>query len=215
MRPKKDPGIRQEAFVKAAKALFMEKGYEAVSIRDVLDAVADRTASPSVFYYYFQSKDALYRTCVQGVAREYLSSMRDGFSVQGKTREEWMCSLVTAMEGFLQSENNLIRTGSSTANRLFILDMRDQVTREITALWEESLTGLFSLPEGEAHRMTQFLAGGISEMMFGYLTEEIREREKPRAFSERIVRLVMNTMGLPETEKAALLEALHLMYENS
>ena len=47
MKVKKDPKMRREAFIKAATELFVEKGYDAVSIRAVLDAVGDKTASPT------------------------------------------------------------------------------------------------------------------------------------------------------------------------
>ena len=62
--------------------------YDAVSIRAVLDAVGDKTASPSVFYYYFPSKEALYRTCVRTVAKSYLSGLREGFSSDCKSLEK-------------------------------------------------------------------------------------------------------------------------------
>ena len=125
MRTKKNPGIRQEVFISAATELYMEKGYEAVSIRDVLNAVADKTASPSVFYYYFSSKDELYRACVESVAKSYLASMTEAFSVESKTASEWMFSLVSGLKEYLMNERNLIVTSESSPNRIFILDMRE------------------------------------------------------------------------------------------
>lgn len=59
MRRKKDPEIRREVFIRAAQALFLSRGYESVSVRDVLDAVGERSASPSVFYYYFWRVESL------------------------------------------------------------------------------------------------------------------------------------------------------------
>ncbi len=213
MRTKKDPGIRQEAFIQAATALFMEKGYEAVSIRDVLDAVGDKTASPSVFYYYFKSKDALYHACVEAVARAYLAEMETGFSTEGKTAGTWMLSLVGAMETYLLNEKNLIATGRSTKNRLFILDMREKVTNRIALLWGKSLAEMFSLPPGEAASLAGFLAGGIGELMFGCLTEGCAGEAEIAALSERIVIYCMNTIGCPETQKQELIEMLKAAHE--
>lgn len=48
--------VRREAFVDAALHLIQTKGYERMSVQDVLDAV---DASRGAFYYYFNSKLAL------------------------------------------------------------------------------------------------------------------------------------------------------------
>src|SRR5579872_4074269 len=44
--------VRREAFVDVAQHLIQTRGYEAMSIQDVLDAVG---ASRGAFYYYFDS----------------------------------------------------------------------------------------------------------------------------------------------------------------
>lgn len=48
--------IRRDAFVDAAQRLVASKGYEQMSIQDVLDAL---DASRGAFYHYFDSKTAL------------------------------------------------------------------------------------------------------------------------------------------------------------
>jgi len=208
MRTKKDPGIRQEAFISAATELFMENGYEAVSIRDVLDAVADKTASPSVFYYYFSSKDQLYRACVNAVAHDYISSMSEGFSMDGKTMEQWLISLINCMESYLLKDRKLTMTGKSTPNRLFILDMKEQVTKSIASLWSENLTASFGIPAGEALNLAGFLSGGIGEMMFDLVLKGDLTPASIRSLTETIVRYSMNTIGLPEQQKQQLTESL-------
>jgi AcrR family transcriptional regulator len=63
MRKRKDPSIRQSVFLDAAEELFFSKGYEQTSITDILKAVGD--ASPSVFYYYFSSKEELFKATMK------------------------------------------------------------------------------------------------------------------------------------------------------
>lgn len=186
----------------------MEKGYESVSIRDVLDAVADKTASPSVFYYYFSSKDELYRACVEAVAKSYLASMTEAFSAEGKTTAEWMLSLVSGLSKHLMNERNLIVTGESSPNRMFILDMREQVTVQITELWADSLKTSFGFSAEEAESMAQFLAGGVGELMFQFMQGGMHDQDSVCDFTERTVRFVMNTIGLPENQKKQLITAL-------
>jgi len=208
MRTKRDPDIRREVFITAATELYMEKGYEAVSIRDVLDAVADKTASPSVFYYYFSSKDELYRCCVEALAQSYLASMRMAFSTAGKTTEEWMLSLVEGLEEYLLNERNLIIENETSPNRMFILDMREQVTGQIISLWSSGMEASFLIPETEAQSLARFLAGGIGEMMFHFLQDGSHEQAEVFDFTEKIVYLAVNALGAPEQDKASLMAAL-------
>ncbi len=208
MRTKKDPGVRQEVFINAATELFMEKGYESVSIRDVLDAVADKTASPSVFYYYFSSKDKLYRACVETVAKSYLSSMAEAFSAEGKTTVKWMLGLVSSLNEYLMNERNLIVTGESVPNRMFILDMREHVTVQITGLWADSLKTSFGFPAEEAQNLAQFLAGGIGEIMFQFMQGGRHDQTAIYDFTETVTRFVMNAVGLPDHQKKTLMAAL-------
>lgn len=49
-------GVRRDAFVDAAATLVVTRGYERMSIVDILDATG---ASRGAFYHYFDSKDAL------------------------------------------------------------------------------------------------------------------------------------------------------------
>lgn len=60
-RKRQDPTIRRGELIDAASRLFLSKGYAATSVRDILDEVGNRTASPSVFYYYFKSKEEIYQ----------------------------------------------------------------------------------------------------------------------------------------------------------
>ena len=48
--------VRRDAFVDAAQRLIQEKGYEEMSVQDVLDAT---DASRGALYHYFDSKEAL------------------------------------------------------------------------------------------------------------------------------------------------------------
>jgi AcrR family transcriptional regulator len=57
--------VRREAFLDVAQRLIQTKGYEAMSIQDVLDEVE---ASKGAFYHYFDSKQALLEAVVERFA---------------------------------------------------------------------------------------------------------------------------------------------------
>jgi AcrR family transcriptional regulator len=64
--------VRREAFVDAGLRLTQAKGYEQMSIQDVLDAV---DASRGAFYHYFDSKQALLEAMVDRIADGALAAV--------------------------------------------------------------------------------------------------------------------------------------------
>jgi AcrR family transcriptional regulator len=64
--------VRREAFVEAGLRLTQAKGYEQMSIQDVLDAV---DASRGAFYHYFDSKQALLEAMVDRIADAALAAV--------------------------------------------------------------------------------------------------------------------------------------------
>ena len=64
--------VRREAFVDAAQRLMQAKGYEQMSIQDVLGEVG---ASRGAFYHYFDSKTALLEAVVTRIVDAALASV--------------------------------------------------------------------------------------------------------------------------------------------
>jgi len=57
--------VRREAFLEVAQRLIQTKGYEAMSIQDVLNELE---ASKGAFYHYFDSKQALLEAVIERIA---------------------------------------------------------------------------------------------------------------------------------------------------
>lgn len=64
--------VKRDAFVDAAQRLIQAKGYEALSIQDVLDEVG---ASKGAFYHYFGSKEDLVQAVVERIGEAVLAVM--------------------------------------------------------------------------------------------------------------------------------------------
>ena len=62
----KKPEVRRKELIEVAARLFSEKGYEGVSVRDILDEIQ---GAPGMFYYYFKSKQDIYLAIME----QYLS----------------------------------------------------------------------------------------------------------------------------------------------
>jgi AcrR family transcriptional regulator len=65
--------VRREAFVEAAQRLMQSRGWEQMSIQDVLDEVE---ASRGAFYHYFDSKQALLEAVIQRMVDAGLGSIQ-------------------------------------------------------------------------------------------------------------------------------------------
>jgi AcrR family transcriptional regulator len=64
--------VRRDAFLDAAQNLIQTKGYEAMSIQDVLDTLE---ASKGAFYHYFDSKQALLEAVIDRFADATMASI--------------------------------------------------------------------------------------------------------------------------------------------
>ena len=64
--------VRKEAFVDAAQRLMTAKGYEQMSVQDVLDAVE---ASRGAFYHYFDSKQELLEAVIERMVDQGLGAV--------------------------------------------------------------------------------------------------------------------------------------------
>jgi len=113
--------VRREAFVEAAQRLMTTRGYEAMSIQDLLDELE---ASRGAFYHYFESKQALLEAVIERmvdaglgevapiVADEKLPAIRKlerVFSAIGRWKTERRPLVMALLEVWLSDENAIVR----------------------------------------------------------------------------------------------------------
>ena len=208
MRPKKDPGIRREQFIDAATGLFLQYGYEGVSIKSVLSAVGDRSVSPSVFYYYFANKDELYRAAVEGIANSYVAGFKKVFANDKLSLNEQLMELIEVMHKSLTANRMLIFTDIYDKNRSFILDMKERVTASFTEMWECFLLRSGFLRNQELRRQALFISGGISAMIMDYMMQGVRSEEAEMTLVKEIVIFSASVLGLNDTEKQMLIQTI-------
>ncbi|MDD3361769.1 MAG: TetR/AcrR family transcriptional regulator [Hespellia sp.] len=91
----KKPEIRRKELIDVAFRLFTEKGYESVSVRDILDEV---NGAPGMFYYYFKSKQDIYLAAMEDYLNERLErkcKILEDDSISFDEKKEVYRSLVT------------------------------------------------------------------------------------------------------------------------
>ena len=113
--------VRKEAFVEAAQRLLQTKGYEAMSIQDLLEELG---ASRGAFYHYFDSKQALLEAVVDRITDAALASaapviddaslsasdkLTRVFSDIGRWKTERRALVLSLMEVWMSDENAIFR----------------------------------------------------------------------------------------------------------
>ena len=113
--------VRKEAFLEVAQRLLQTKGYERMSIQDLLDELG---ASRGAFYHYFDSKQALLEAVVDRITDAALGSVdpviNDAslpaadkltrvFADIGRWKTERRALVLSLMEVWMSDENAIFR----------------------------------------------------------------------------------------------------------
>jgi AcrR family transcriptional regulator len=96
---------RRDAFLDAAQALTMSRGYDRFSIQDILDSTG---ASKGAFYHYFDSKDALLDAIVDRMAEEGLSRVQPVLDDESLTAPEKLQAVFGGIAAFKAERSDLI-----------------------------------------------------------------------------------------------------------
>jgi len=101
--------VRRDSFVDAAQGFIQSKGYEQMSIQDVLDELG---ASKGAFYHYFDSKQALLQAVVDRMvdaavaAPVKIHGLFAGISRYKNARPELMAAI---LETWMSDDNAVVR----------------------------------------------------------------------------------------------------------
>ena len=136
--------LRRDAFLDAAQRLMQTKGYEQMSVQDVLDALG---ASKGAFYHYFDSKEALLQAVVERMvdaampviepivadpglpAAEKLQAV---FATAGEWKTERSDLLLAIMRSWYSDENDLVRLRVARAGAARITPLMARIVRQGT-----------------------------------------------------------------------------------
>ena len=123
--------VRREAFLDVAERLILEKGYDAMSVQDVLEQLE---TSKGAFYHYFDSKQALLDGVVERFAERGMAGVRpildDPELAALRKLELFMAGLARYKAEQKDFVLRLVSVLLSDGNSLF----REKVRRE-TAAW--------------------------------------------------------------------------------
>ena len=187
-------------FIQAASKLFFTKGYNATSVKDILEAVGDNTSSPSVFYYYFKSKDEIYQAALANFTEEYLIEIDRCAQTHHDRSDLTLSRLLPLFLAVLATDFHTEEAGQSLSNRFFMLYLRNKVTQRFKAIWEQYISALPWLSANRQRRrsLAAFIAGGIGEIASDYFFTQKNERDSLADILDCIVDFCADTLKAPE-----------------
>lgn len=100
-------GGKRDEIIYAAMQLFFENGYEATSVRMILDKVDGEVG---MFYHYFKSKDELFQTVVErffGDYRNHFTQLTDACDSKEQFIEKFLGYYEVSMSKFNSLSENM------------------------------------------------------------------------------------------------------------
>ncbi|MBC5584997.1 TetR/AcrR family transcriptional regulator [Eggerthella guodeyinii] len=132
VRTVKDPEERKRDILETAMELFVERGYEAVSMRDISHAAG---ITPGLCYHYFDSKQKLFSAALEAYAeeccRDYLRILDDA-SISLTDKIDALFSAV-ADEGSLRYHEFFHEEGNREFHRQLGFELCDRIRPHMVA----------------------------------------------------------------------------------
>lgn len=194
-RVSKPPEIRRQELVDIALKLFMEKGYEAVSVRDILNVVKGH---PGMFYYYFSSKQDIYNEAMRQLVQKELDKRTGILCDQSKSAKIRMKELTGQILSSIVNFYNFFGSVDSVAYQTTVLlnmltGMAEPISKFMLEVCEEGiLPAEIGLNEETAYPMALFMIYGCFGIIHANETENVLENTR------FLIPFIARFLGIPE-----------------
>ncbi|MFV8310259.1 TetR/AcrR family transcriptional regulator [Mycobacteroides chelonae] len=161
----KHPEVRRTELLDLAMALFLDRGYEKVSLNDL---IATSGISKGAFYHYFSSKEALVAALAQRSADQAFEVLNPVFAGSGLGALE---QLNAGLRASYEVKMALGAPESIAAMRSMLRPENQSLLRRISAIWEDKFRPVLTelITRGVAEGVFQtFDPEGVGDMIQGF-----------------------------------------------
>lgn len=161
----KHPDIRRTELLDLALRRFLDRGYENVSLNDLIVAAG---TSKGAFYHYFSSKEALVAALAERSATEAFELLRPVFDQPGS---DALQRLNAGLRASFQVKMQLGAPEQIAAMVSLLRPDNQHLYRRITAIWEELFRPVLTalIAEGVAQGVFDtFDPEGVGDMIQGF-----------------------------------------------
>lgn len=134
MRVSKDPEVRRQEIIRAARDLFLDQGYENTSVDDIVRRV---NVAKGLFYYYFPKKEAI----LAAIADEFVDEVNAAFTAILQEETQDINGIITRLLTFyldtIRANEHLlnIATSNGTVVSLYVKQkLEDKAIAEFTEI---------------------------------------------------------------------------------
>jgi AcrR family transcriptional regulator len=164
----KDPETRRKEFIKAARELFLEKGFDKTSVNDITNKVG---MSHGAFFYYFKSKNDIMKAVISdnlNYWKDFMTNLVDNNDINALQKMQTIFSLTIKSQRTKQNINKFFqKEGNAVMYREHIKKSREIILPLITQIVEQGVEkGLFNI---EYPRETVEYVGYIVDNLGDYL----------------------------------------------
>ncbi|MEU9804658.1 TetR/AcrR family transcriptional regulator [Mycobacterium sp. NPDC050853] len=161
----KHPEVRRTELLDLAMSLFLERGYEKVSLNDL---IATSGISKGAFYHYFSSKEALVAALVERSADQAFEALGPVFTEPGKGALE---RLNAGLRASYEVKMALGAPESIAAMVSMLRPENQPLLRRISAIWEDKFRPVLTevIERGVAEGVFEtFDPEGVGDMIQGF-----------------------------------------------
>ncbi|TDZ95526.1 TetR/AcrR family transcriptional regulator [Mycobacteroides salmoniphilum] len=161
----KHPEVRRIELLELAMSLFLERGYEKVSLNDL---IATSGISKGAFYHYFPSKEALVSALAERSADHAFEALSPVFTKQGMGALE---RLNAGLRASYEVKMALGAPESIAAMASMLRPENQSLLRRISAIWEDKFRPVLSevIARGVADGVFEtFDPEGVGDMIQGF-----------------------------------------------
>jgi AcrR family transcriptional regulator len=188
-RQKKD--AKRTAMMQAAVQIFAEKGYQAATVRDIVE---EADVSVGTFYFYFPDKETLFIHLYEETAEFLLQTLQQAINSR--------VSFPQQVKALLQSYVSIAIYEPAVVQLMLVAgvgaipaldDKRNAFREGLVGMWERALRGALdkNLLAPQNERLTAVaLAGGIDAAILSLLSRVERADEAP-VFTRELNRFVL------------------------
>jgi len=184
-RISKDPEERKQEIIETARLLFIEKGFSSTKVSDIVKRI---NVSQGVFYYYFDSKEAIIDEIIDGYIRKVLDRAGAFSHSDHLDGTEKLEKMVTAQFGVNRAENSGIHAIKG-------VDIHERIISRLIREYVPLLAEAFGGEKGEvvAYQLEIFVSSGNLLFDPGILQWTKEERNKRIDF---YIQFMEKTLGV-------------------
>ncbi|MFN2103886.1 MAG: TetR/AcrR family transcriptional regulator [Candidatus Promineifilaceae bacterium] len=192
-RQKKD--AKRTAMMQAAVRTFAEQGYQAATVRDIVD---EADVSVGTFYFYFPDKETLFVHLYEETADFLLQTLQQAINSRATFPQRVKAALQSYVSIAIYEPavvQLMLVAGVGAAPALD--DRRVKFRESMVSLWERPLKDAqdkHMLVEQNVRLTSVALAGAIDDAILGLLSRAERAEEAP-VFTRELNRFVVRAAG--------------------